>query len=669
MTESFPNKVDLSKFMDGITDTYKTRRSKGTSDLHLEVVDATQETFTVTYRKNQTDPRVIGRTGDINTILEWASTLSEPVMMRSAEVCERFQLHPSTLKEIRYQLVNLGYGVTVTKGKSIVFPPNTCGLRASTQADHTKSFSRWLDLNSDLGYLLGYWLGDGHIAKQDGLDYGIFGIVYSNNVPTSARSGSELKSIISKLGFPCSETFTDLNNMTLLSVYHDAMVRWVASNFGHVCEDKHLPDWIYDAPKDFLLGILRGFVDSDGSVFQKKDGSISVGLNNTNALLMEQLFLVCTSFGIPVSKTKPTSSEWVKFPDGSLCWSKALHIIHFTHAPSVKSFFESGHLSKRKDPTMWKDGRSGTRHVVHGGKLYYRVNKVDNSEHTGAVYSLNVHDDHTFFAGNTGTCNCLRTLYYMDKLRQAQSQIADRAMTPKRIVWAEDISDADADELREQVDLSLVDPDYSIVANYEIHWEEMGSKDRLLDLTAEYEQGERRLRTGLGVTESLLSGETLYSGDRLKLEVINTRYLLLREELQEYVQEYLFAPVARRKGFVEKDKWGDEVVLHPNLSFTRLPLRDSQDTYDALFNLYAKGSISIDLILEMFNIDPDDTARKIKNDTFTVNDAIFNEMTRALYGAVGSALAEKTDVMDKMAQYLGLKMKEESAPQDPGRFG
>jgi hypothetical protein len=265
---------------------------------------------------------------------------------------------------------------------------------------------------------------------------------------------------------------------------------------------------------------------------------------------------------------------------------------------------------------------------------------------------------------------CLRTLYYREKLRQAQTQIASRAMTPKRIVWAEDISDQDADSLREQVDLSLVDPDYSIVANYEVHWEEMGSKDRLLDLSTEYEQTERRLRTGLGVTESLLSGETLYSGDRLKLEVINQRYLFMREILQEYVEEYLFKPVARRKGFVEKDKWGEEVVLFPKLSFTRLPLRDSQDTYDALFNLYQKGSVSIDLILEMFNIDPHDTATKIKSDIFTVNDAIFNEMTRGMYTAVAQKLVDSTDVADKLAKYLGLKMQEQSQenPAD-NRFG
>jgi hypothetical protein len=263
---------------------------------------------------------------------------------------------------------------------------------------------------------------------------------------------------------------------------------------------------------------------------------------------------------------------------------------------------------------------------------------------------------------------CLRTLNFREKLRQAQTQIASRAMTPKRVVWGEGLSDVDTDDLREQVDLAMVDPDYTIVSNYEVHWEEIGAKDRLLDLQSEYEITDKQLYAGLGVTESLLNGESTFSGDRVKLEVINTRYLLFREIIQEYVEENLFKPVARRKGFVEIDEFGDEVVLFPKLSFTRLALRDSQDTYDALFNLYQKGSISIDLILEMFNIDPSDTREKIERDLGTVNDSTFNEVVRGMYGEASRMLAEKTDVVERLAKYMKLEMKETPAPEEEGRF-
>jgi len=264
---------------------------------------------------------------------------------------------------------------------------------------------------------------------------------------------------------------------------------------------------------------------------------------------------------------------------------------------------------------------------------------------------------------------CLRTLYYREKLRQAQTLIASRAMTPKRLIWGEGLSEIDVEDLREQVDLALVDPDYSIITNYEVHWEDIGARDRLLDLSTEYEITDKQLFAGLGVTESLLNGESTFSGDRVKLEVLNTRYLLFREMIQEYVEKYLFKPVARRKGFVEQDEWGNEVVLYPRLSFTRLALRDSQDTYDALFNLYQKGSLSIDVILELFNIDPQDTKEKLERDMFTINDSTFNEVLRGIYGEVGRKLVEETDVAQKISDYLKLKKNEAPPAESESRFG
>jgi len=262
----------------------------------------------------------------------------------------------------------------------------------------------------------------------------------------------------------------------------------------------------------------------------------------------------------------------------------------------------------------------------------------------------------------------IRALSLKEKLRQAQTQIASRAMTPKRLVWGENLSEVDVEDLREQVDMALVDPDYSIVTNYEVHWEEMGSGDRLLDPSSEYEQIDKGLMTGFGVTESLMSGESLFSGDRIKLEVLNNRFMLFRELVQEYVEEYVFRPVARRKGFVEKNKWGEEEEIFPSLSFTRLALKDNQDLFDALFNLYQKGSIDVGVILELFNIDPDSTREKIERDMMTVNDSAFNEIVRGVYGEVGRGLAEKTDITERIAKYMKLKMAPAPAEGAEGRF-
>jgi intein/homing endonuclease len=249
---------------------------------------------------------------------------------------------------------------------------------------------------------------------------------------------------------------------------------------------------------------------------------------------------------------------------------------------------------------------------------------------------------------------CVNTLLYDDKLRQAQTSIASRHMTPMRVVWAEELSDVDVENLREQVDMALTDPDFSIICNYEVHWEEMGSNGRLLQLDSEHEYIANCLFAGLGVTRELLTGEGTYAGNRITLEILNTQYLLFRELLQEYVENNLFKPVAKKKGFIEKDKYGREKLLYPKLSFTRLAIKDNDAFFEQAMQLYNKGSISIDIILEMLNIDPISTKKKIEADLFTVNDFAFNQLMANTYVAAGTKLVEGYSVADRLAEYLKL---------------
>jgi len=257
---------------------------------------------------------------------------------------------------------------------------------------------------------------------------------------------------------------------------------------------------------------------------------------------------------------------------------------------------------------------------------------------------------------------CINTLLLQDKLRQSQTSIASRHMTPIRIVWAEDLSEPDVENLREQVDLALVDPDFSIITNYQVNWEEMGSNGRLLELTGEYEHIENSLFAGLGVTREILTGEGTYSGNRITLEIMNTQYLLDRELLQEYVENSLFKPVAKKKGFVEKDKFGREKLIYPKLSFTRLAIRDNDEFFNQVFQLYNKGSVSIDVILDMLNIDPESSSKKIKEDLFTVDDFAYNQLMTNIYTAAGQGLVEKYNVLEKLADYLGF----DEVPQPEG---
>ena len=249
---------------------------------------------------------------------------------------------------------------------------------------------------------------------------------------------------------------------------------------------------------------------------------------------------------------------------------------------------------------------------------------------------------------------CVNTLLYKDKLRQAQTSIASRHMTPIRIIWAEEMAEIDVDNLRQQVDLALQDPDFSIVANFEVHWEEIGSNGRLLELSSESELINNNLFAGLEVTREMLTGEASYSGNRMTLEVLNTKYMLFREQLKHWVDKYLFKPVAIKKGFVETDRFNNVNYIYPELSFTRLAIRDNDTYFEQVMQLYNKGSVPVDDVLDILNIDPEQSRKKLEADMFTVNDAAFQDLLRALYSNMAEKLVTNTNVADIVSKNMGI---------------
>lgn len=303
------------------------------------------------------------------------------------------------------------------------------------------------------------------------------------------------------------------------------------------------------------------------------------------------------------------------------------------------------------------------------------INKISSNEkiflntdpYLGSFYTaMRNTKDGVETRGHSILQRCLRVLVHYDLLRQAQNQIASRHMTPVRLIYAEGMDIADTEELRDQIDLALQDPDYSIITNFQVTWEELNSNGRLLELSGEYDLITRQLYAGLGVTESLLSGESSYSGDIINLEVLNIIYLDARMRLQRLVEEHLFKPMCAKMGFVEEDEDGDLQVIYPGLSFTRIALRNNQDVFTVLFDLYQKGSLDIETLYDTLNLDYEEVQERLKRDMMTLSDPNFNEVMRGMYGGVGNSLPEKTDLMEKIAKYLGLKIKPESGGD---RFG
>jgi len=90
--------------------------------------------------------------------------------------------------------------------------------------------------------------------------------------------------------------------------------------------------------------------------------------------------------------------------------------------------------------------------------------------------------------------------------------------------------------------------------------------------------------------------------------------------------------------------------------------------FDSLMQLYQKGSLSIDFILDLFNIDSEDVREKLLQDVGTINDATFNDFLRGVYTGLSDKFVEQSDMSDKIAKHLGLVMKPPAEDDDGMRF-
>lgn len=255
---------------------------------------------------------------------------------------------------------------------------------------------------------------------------------------------------------------------------------------------------------------------------------------------------------------------------------------------------------------------------------------------------------------------CMRTIIYREKLRQVQTTLASRNMTPKTLVVAPNVPNGELMALRGHIDEAKADPDYTVVVNYECSWNEIGSEGRLLSLESEWTHTANDLAIGLGFSPDILNGEGLYSNTRTQLEILSTTYLQFRAMVSHMLQEQIFKPIAMKKGFYELDMYGRPRWLYPEISFGRMALRNSGETYQMMFDLYQKGSVPVDILLELLDIDPEVCRKRLEEDLFTVNDSKFNAFLEQFYGNIAGAekLMKATDILERIQKTLGLKERE-----------
>lgn len=113
-------------------------------------------------------------------------------------------------------------------------------------------------LSYDFGKALGLFLAEGciHFHSREYPDCITF---------TGDRDQTDLYSEIVLKGFGkvSSPKYAKTSRSMFLNLYSSGAAGWVYEQFGHK-DTKRLPDWVFDAPREFQLGLLHGYLIGDG---------------------------------------------------------------------------------------------------------------------------------------------------------------------------------------------------------------------------------------------------------------------------------------------------------------------------------------------------------------------------------------------------------------------
>jgi len=78
-------------------------------------------------------------------------------------------------------------------------------------------------------------------------------------------------------------------------VIHSTLLATVMQIFGRVSHEKTLPEWIFQAPDDFVKGLVDGYISGDGAV-EKKTGCVKA--TSVSKVLISRLGTLLARFGI-----------------------------------------------------------------------------------------------------------------------------------------------------------------------------------------------------------------------------------------------------------------------------------------------------------------------------------------------------------------------------------
>jgi len=211
-------------------------------------------------------------------------------------------------------------------------------------------------------------------------------------------------------------------------------------------------------------------------------------------------------------------------------------------------------------------------------------------------------------------------LSYKTKLMVAQWIVAERLIVPIKIVKVgsdeRPAGPADIAAVQEQLAQTANDPNLTIVTHHAFELDWYGAAGKVLTLSNEFELINQEILDGMMINNALLNGEgPNFSNAAVGIEAMIERLQTFRREVANWVEQKIYLPESIRQGFIDEDVDSQEAeYIYPKVKWNSMHLRDQQQFRTFVLQLYEKGLLSAQTVLEAFDFDPDQEIERKRYD-------------------------------------------------------
>ena len=258
----------------------------------------------------------------------------------------------------------------------------------------------------------------------------------------------------------------------------------------------------------------------------------------------------------------------------------------------------------------------------------------------------------TDLRGTSVLKRALKALLYKDKLRLLQFTVVDRFMSPIKIWklgnpqtgWIP--NKAHFEMLRQLLVSASNDPDFNIIFHHGLTTEFIDQKSKVENLIPHLDWCNKMIMAALFSNEALMSGSGVtYANANVSVRVLMHRYMVHRSQLELFVNNKIFMPVAKARGYWIPDTTGNKgpstningkykILDMPKMRWSKLNLIDDTSQKQFIMRLYEKGTIPHRLIADIFDLEENDLRHQLDEEQSTVVDPLY---VKARQDALGSA--------------------------------